>query len=315
MTRTMAELKVFENWYERAGVRSVPRRITPEDQDILKSFFPKHLVPHLNHPLLEDQEEPLRRYAEAQHLYQWLNFTAEFEVSVVLRATQRIADNKSGLELSRRIRMDAFKICVDENYHALYSMDAVDQIERRSGIKSLEYTFKPFLAGLDGVADKHPEHRQLIQLLQVVVFETLITALLNDVPKDPGVITLVRDIVKDHAVDEGRHHAYFAEFFRTLWAQLTTSERRLVARLLPEIIIQSLQPATRSARTALAQAGLSDAAVRTIIGDSYNRQSVMAGIVHASARTVALFEECGVLDTAEGRDAFARAGFLQAATQ
>ncbi|CAM5330728.1 hypothetical protein GCM10010329_38100 [Streptomyces spiroverticillatus] len=312
MTYTMAELKVFESWYEKAGVRSTPRRLTPQDQDILKSFFPKHIVPHLNHPLLEAQEAPLKRYVEAQHLYQWLNFTAEFEVSVVLRATQKIADNKSGLELSRRIRMDAFKICVDENYHALYSMDAVDQVEQRSGIKSLDYEFAPFLARLDGVADGHPQHRELVQLLQVVVFETLITALLNDVPKDKGVITLVRDIVRDHAIDEGRHHAYFAAFFKHLWGQLSSSERVLVARLLPDIIVQSLQPATRAARTALSQAGLSDQAVNTIIEDSYHRDAVMAGIVYASERTVALFQECGVLDVPGAREAFAKAGFPQA---
>ncbi|MFJ4949534.1 diiron oxygenase [Streptomyces sp. NPDC088760] len=314
MTYTMAELKVFESWYDKAGVRATPRRLTPQDRDVLKQFFPKHLIPHLNHPLVEAQEAPLRRYVAAQHLYQWLNFTAEFEVSVVLRATQRIADNKSGLELSRRLRMDAFKICVDENYHALYSMDAVDQLEHRSGIKSLDYEFQPFLARLDGVADAHPSHRQLVQLLQVVVFETLITALLNDVPKDTGVITLVRDIVKDHAIDEGRHHAYFAEFFKHLWGQLTTRERRLVARLLPEIIVESLQPATRSARAALRHAGLSDDAVNTVINESYDRVSVLNGIIHASARTVALFEECGVLDIPEGRDAFARAGFPQGTT-
>jgi hypothetical protein len=312
MTYTMAELKVFESWYEKAGVRATPRRLTPEDQDVLKHFFPKHLIPHLNHPLVEVQAEPVRRYVEAQHLYQWLNFTADFEVAVVLRATQRIADNTSGLELSRRIRMDAFKICVDENYHALYSMDAVDQLERRSGIKALDYSFQPFLDRLDGVADAHPQHRQLVQLLQVVVFETLITALLNDVPKNAGVITLVRDIVRDHAIDEGRHHAYFSEFFRHLWGQLSTSERRLVGRLLPEIIVQSLQPATRSARAALRQAGLSADTVKTIIGDSYGGDSVREGIVHASARTVALFEDCGVLDIPEARDAFARAGFPQA---
>lgn len=311
MTYTMAELKVFDSWYEKAGVRATPRRTTPEDQDILKNFFPKHIVPHLNHPLVEAQEAPVRRYVEAQHLYQWLNFTAEFEVSVVLRSTQRIADNKSGLELSRRIRMDAFKICVDENYHALYSMDAVDQIERRSGIKSLDYDFAPFLTRLDSVADAHPQHRLLVQLLQVVVFETLITSLLNDVPKDPSVITLVRDIVRDHAIDEGRHHAYFAEFFKHLWGQLGAGERRLVAHLLPQIIVESLQPATRSARAALAQAGLSESTVSAIIEESYNRDAVMAGIVYASARTVSLFEECGVLDVPGAREAFASVGFLQ----
>jgi hypothetical protein len=306
----MSELRAFDSWYEKSGVRATERRMQSDDEDILKDFFPRHLIAHLNHPLVTGQAESMKRYLIAQHLYQWLNFTSQFEIEVVCRATQRIADNSCGVEVGRSMRLDAFRILVDENYHALYSFDAVDQIEKRSGIPALDYEFQPYLRHLDSIGDDHPRHRPLVQLLQVVVFETLITALLNDVPKDRNVMTMVRDIVRDHAIDEGRHHAYFAEFFKQLWGQLSPDDRRIVALLLPEVVLRSLQPSTRSARAALEQVGFSAESVRSIIAESYGRDCVVAGIRYASERTIGLFESCGVLDAPEAREGFVSAGLL-----
>ncbi|MEH1098505.1 diiron oxygenase [Micromonospora sp. CPCC 205561] len=300
-------MRAFKTWYEDAGVRVGPRRRPGDDLD--RKFFPDHLIPHLGHPLVRAAPEELRRYLSAQHLYQWLNFTAEFEVAVVMRATQQIADGRSGVPLARELRRDAMRICVDERYHALYSVDVVDLIEDSTGIPPLPYDFTPFLAHLDGVGDSYPEHRELVQLLQVVVFETLITSLIEDVPKDSEVMTVVRDTVRDHAEDERRHHAYFAVFFKELWAQLGRSERELVSRLLPEVIIRSLQPATQSARAALGVTGFSPAQTDQIVAESFDRTSVMAGIVVASAKTVALLERCGVLDLPGARERFQNAGF------
>lgn len=300
-------MRAFTSWYEQAGVRSGPRRRHGGDGD--KKFFSDHLVPHLRHPLVRTAPDELRRYLSAQHLYQWLNFTAEFEIAVVVRATQRIADGRSGVPVTRDLRRDAMRICVDEQYHALCSVDVVDQIEESSGIPSLPYEFAPFLSSLDGIGDSYPEHRALVQLLQVVVFETLITSLIEDVPKDADVMTVVRDTVRDHAEDERRHHAYFAVFFKQLWAQLDTTERRMVSRLLPDVIIRSLRPATRSARTALGVVGFSGAQADQIIAESFDRTSVMTGIVGASAKTVALLERCGVLDLPGAREGFRHAGF------
>lgn len=300
-------MRAFKSWYEEAGVRSGPRRVCGEDLD--KKFFPDHLVPHLGHPLVRDAPDPLRRYLSAQHLYQWLNFTAKFEIAVVVRATQRIADGRIALPLTRELRRDAMRICVDENYHALYSVDVVDLIEDNTGVSAIPYDFMPFLSHLDGIADAYPEHRELVQLLQVVVFETLITSLIEDVPKDLEVMSVVRETVRDHAEDERRHHAFFAQFFKELWAWLEQSDREIASQLLPDVIIRSLQPATRSAQAALGAVGFPKAQIDQIIAESYDHPFVMAGIVVASTKTVALLERCGVLDLPGAREGFQNAGF------
>ncbi|MEV0224556.1 diiron oxygenase [Streptomyces sp. NPDC050704] len=311
MSIPMSDLKAFDTWYEKSGVRVTLRRMLSEDdEDILKDFFPRHLVPHLNHPLVREQEEPLQRYLSAQHLYQWLNFTSHFEVAVVCRATQQIAEDNCGLEISNRARMDAFKILIDEGYHSLYSLDVADQIEKRSGIKALAYDFQHFLGNLDAIGDDYPQHKRLVQLLQVVVFETLITSILADIPADKNVISVIRETVRDHAIDEGRHHAYFSAFFTQLWGQLDRTERQLVAKLLPDVIVRSLQPATKPAEAALNQAGLKPEIRRSVIAESYSRDAVLGSIRFASAKTVALFEQTGVLEMPGARDGFFSAGLL-----
>ena len=45
-----------------------------------------------------------------------------------------------------------------------------------------------------------PDEPALVPLLQTVVFETLITAVLIEIPNDPSVITVVRDLTRDDAV-------------------------------------------------------------------------------------------------------------------
>jgi hypothetical protein len=306
----LAGVQAFDAWYERSGVRSGPRRLAVIEGDSHKQFFPEGLIPHLSHELIDPDDDRLRRYLGAQHLYQWLLFTMNFEVSVVNRATQRIADGTSGLELPFAARRTAYQILVDECYHSLYSLDVVEQLQQVSGIAALPYDFTAFLSELDAVGDDQPEHRQLVQLLQVVVFETLITSILSDIPSDESVITVVRDTVRDHAADERRHHAFFSSIFPYLWGQLDETTRQQMALYLPSLIVRSLQPATRPARQALQTAGFAESAARDIVAYSYRKDVVQASIRIASAKTVRLFQAHGVLDLPGVRDQFTAAGLL-----
>jgi hypothetical protein len=170
------------------------------------------------------------------------------------------------------------------------------------------YDFDEYLRNLDGVGAEHTGHQKLVRLLQVVTFETLVTGILLDVPKDPTVIPEVRQIVQDHAIDEGTHHMYFAAFFRRLWSGFTPGERRMVASWLPGLILQSLQPATTPTANALRAVGMSEDTVKEIVSESFTERTVIAGIRRASVNTVKLFQSVGILDTHEGYDAFAGVG-------
>ena len=308
----LADAAIATGRYTKAGVRPSPRRFA-EDGEVedAKLFFPTALIPHLRHEALVDLDPGRRRYLNAQYLYQWLEFTTHFEVAVVNRSCQRIAEGTAGLAVPVESRMAAFQIYVDEGYHSLYNLDVRLQLERASGIPALPFEFGPFLRQLDAVGDDLPGLRLLIQLLQVIVFETLITSLLVEIPGDQNVKTLVRETVRDHAVDEGRHHRYFANLFGQLWQQLDPAVRITVAPFLPELVVKSLQPSLSSHRLALRQVGLPDALVEDILAESYSRAATLEYIRDASARTVALFIRCGVLEVPGAADAFHHFGLLK----
>ncbi|MFI1973251.1 hypothetical protein BLA24_06175 [Streptomyces cinnamoneus] len=292
-------------WYDRAGVRTDPRRLLAGELQEGCLYFPPALVPYLGHPLVRALPAPRRDALLARHLFHYLGFTAQFETRVVNRATERIAGGRCDIELPVATRLDAYRIYVDEGYHSLYSLDVVDQVSRASGVAVAPYDFAPFLARLDDVGHRAlPDEPVLAQLLQVVVFETLITAILNDVPKDRRVLTVVRDIVRDHARDEGWHHAFFLGFFRELWAGQPAARRGRIARCLPGLIRSSLLPDLGPVRASLAAAGLPPAAVEEVVRDSYPPQRVNADVRSASRHAVRLFEETGVLDVPGGRAAF-----------
>ncbi|WP_079036822.1 diiron oxygenase [Streptomyces silaceus] len=299
------------DWYERSGVRSGPHRTVEGPLDPATRFFPHHLVPYWDHPLVRALPDRRRHELLARHLYHYLTFTAHFETRVVNRATERIADGRSGLALPAPVRLDAYRIYCDEGYHALFSLDVVEQIAGATGIPPLPYAFDPFLNRLDGIgAELLSGEPVLAQHLQVVVFETLVTSVLNEVPKDRAVLPVVREIVRDHARDEGHHHVYFSRFFERLWSDLPTPLKRRAAHCLPELIVSSLTPDLRPVGAALTVAGLDPDDVREVIADSY-RDRRSAEALRATARhSVRLFRDTGVLELPGATDAFAAAGLL-----
>ncbi|MEU9984714.1 diiron oxygenase [Streptomyces sp. NPDC050856] len=303
------------DWYSRSGVRTGPRRLLRDELRSGQLYFPPALMPYAGHPLVRGLPDERRQALFARHLFQYLDFTAQFETQVVNRATERIAGGRSGVAVDEGTRLDAYRIYCDEGYHALYSLDVVQQVSRACGVAPIPYEFGSFRDRLDAVGEEAlPGEPALAQLLQVVVFETLVTAILADVPKDRRVLTVVRDIVRDHARDEGWHHAFFSEFFRRLWTQFPASLRTRVARCLPELIRSSLLPDLRPVRAALVAAGLTRGGAEEVVRDCYPRDGVEAGIRAAARHSVRLFTETGVLQVPGGHEAFDAAALLPAST-
>ena len=318
--------QILRNWYDRAGVRSGVHRAAglraerPGDGEFTmvaaqlragRQFFPLKLMPHVQHPLVERLGPAARHSIAARHLFHYLSFTAHFEVGVVNRATARIAHGHSGIRMPMAARVDALKIYTDEGYHALFSLDLVARMEAATGVPALPYDFQPYLRSLDEIG-RHalPGQKVLAQLLQVVVFETLVTSILTEVPADETVLDVVRETVTDHADDERRHHAYFSAFFHELWANLDASERSAVARCLPRLIRQSLNPDLAPAADALRAAGMATNDVMTVLAESYPIERQAEAAAATARHSVRLFQNCGVLELPGAFESFAAAGLF-----
>jgi P-aminobenzoate N-oxygenase AurF. len=306
MTRPMSD------WHRQAGVRSTTRRILNEDREGGLTLFPEKLIPYLHHQALADVSADARHELMARHLYQYMLFTVHLETKVVNRGTALIANDEADFRIDPETRLGAFKIYCDEGYHALSSLDIVQQIEKVSGIPCLPYDFAPRMARLQRTADRFLSGRPgLAHLLQVAVFETAVTSLLADIPRDPTVHRVVREVVGDHARDEAHHHAFFSRFFRELWANLPTGLRSEAARSLPHFIHDCLHPDIAPVQASLLAAGLPEMLVKDVLADTYTQSAVRAVTRRSARHTLALVESVGAFELPGVREELHAAGLIE----
>lgn len=313
--RTPAEMpeyrSPFRTWHERAGVRQAERRMLSEGAGDRTALFSPDLVPLTRHPLVKALPQSVFDELLIQHLYRYLDFTAKLEMLVVNRTMLGIAHGTVGIELPEEMHFDAYKMYCDEAYHALFSVDLARQVTARTGVQPRVPDEPYFLRRLRQVQDElDPADRPLAELLFVVVSETLISAYLAEVPEAKDVEPAVRETIRDHAIDEGRHHAYFAVFLRFLWARLDRAERRRAAVLTPRLIDAFLRPDLDAIRQELAGYGFSAETAEQITGEVYTEAVVQQHGRATAWQTVRYFLALDVLDDPAATAEFHRFGLL-----
>jgi hypothetical protein len=306
----MSQPTGMEAWDSIAGVRVGARRRWSDESDQGKVFFPAALVPHLGHPMVQALPDGGRHALAVRHLYQFLLATVHVETRVVNAAAERIANGRSGVDVPVRLRADALKVYTDEGFHALYSLELADQVAAATGVSVPDWNYGGFVGRLAAAGQRLlPDEPVLARLIQAVVFETLVTSVLNELPADASVVSTIRDVLRDHARDEGHHHRFFSAFFHELWSRLSPGLRVQVAHAFPAMVEVCLAADTVPAQASLRLAGLSAAAAREVIAASYPSATQPDRLNHIARATVHLCQSVGLLDLPGARDRFAAHGF------
>ncbi len=298
----------FHEWYNRASVRAKPRRVC-EGIEPGTHFFPLECAPITCHPIVRNLGPAIAEEALAQYLFSYLRFTDGLEHEVVNQTTRRIATRASGFDIPSEMRLDAYKIYCDEAYHSLFSADLMFQINNLTGFEycttGLHPALEYFHSKVEGV---ELEHRAWFELFFVIVSETLISGTLAKIPQSPNVLPAVRNLVADHAEDEGRHHAFFAQICELAWAQLPEPLRHRIGIALPEFILKFLSPDYPSIRAFLVKY-LSVAQTEQVIEECYPSSSLPSAAQLAAKATLAVLERSGILARFDIADAFEAKGF------
>jgi hypothetical protein len=278
----------FSDWDKSATVRcrSVHTSISPAEAGL---FFSPDLVPIVGH---------------------YLDFTDELENAVVAPVAYRLGRGIADFAMERRMRLDARRIAVDEMYHALCATEVIDDIAQRAGITPPPARSQPFLRQLEAVfATLDSRLRPLLTIFFAFVSETLITGSLMQVPRDLRVQSSVRHILADHAEDEMRHHAFFADLFGVLWPQLSPQQQDAIGPALPLFINIFLSSDRDFEIESLRQIGLERADAARVI-DETEAQSGLAGSANQfAAATLRYVKRGGLFENAKFADAFEKAGF------
>ena len=155
-------------------------------------------------------------------------------------------------------------------------------------------------------ADLKPTTRLFI----VILFETLISLILHQIPRDEQVMTAVRQSVSDHADDEARHHSYFSNYLDIIWPQVTKEQRAIIGPLLPHFIIKSLEPHYETIKQRLAKFDLTHDEIEQIVAESYPYSKVIAGLRKTARVTLSILERNGIYEDPKTLEAFQLSGLL-----
>lgn len=302
----------FDDWYERASVRTKPRRILLDEEAEGKVYFPVGQMPILSHPLVRERGPGVARALMVQKLYRYLDFTAHLEHHLVNSAAQKIAFRQTDFDLPGEMLFDAHKLYTDEAYHALFSEDLKLQVVATTKMLPLSSAPPEFLNWLRVQQASHPpEWSGLLEIYSAVVAETLISATLVQLPRDPTVITTVRELVADHAEDEAIHHRFFAQLFRMTWPMLSEKQKAMIGPKLAHFMVKFLLPDLGELRTGLVAAGLDPVDAEQVLDESHSsRGEIMEGVRRTARMTLRLFEQCGLWQDSRIRDSFEREELL-----
>lgn len=301
----------LQDWDTRSTVRAKPRRMLREEESQGMLYFPPELVPLAQHPTIVNLGPSVVRRIVIQHLYTYLDFTTRLEHDVVNSVAHRIAHEKIGFAVPREMLFDAYKLYCDEAYHALFSVDLKLQVAAATGVNPLPVNTPSFLQRLHILQESVPRDLQpLAEVFFTIVSETLISATLAQIPRDRRVVSVVREVVADHAEDEGRHHAYFSSLLQVLWPQLTPQQQQIIGPLLPEFILGFLEPDYSSAERTLTNLDLSPRSIQQILQESYVPEQVLTHARMAASATLRLFERNGVFHEPHTAEAFFKRGLI-----
>ena len=158
--------------------------------------------------------------------------------------------------MSEQAGRKARLIVTDESHHAYVAIELSKRIPGFSELPPLAPSQPPFLRGLEELEKSLPtEFADDLLIAFVAISETLITSILRGIPRDPRVVSAVRNTVRDHCIDEARHHSYFVYVVHQHWASSAPDRREILASLYPKLIRLFLDPNIDLCRAWLLEAG------------------------------------------------------------
>lgn len=258
----------LDAWYATASLRTPAGPLTLDGDG---AWFDPALQPHAAHAKVlgigpECVASLLRRA-----LVRYLDLTLALELDGVNPVASALARGHGPLDLSATQQRLALQLYCDEGFHALRAHELRDALG--AGAAKAPAVLRRLDALLDEVA---PEDREAVRFAFAVVSETTISASLRRLTKAGHVHPVVRAMAEEHANDEARHAAFFADAFRTWWGRLEPAGRARVEPLLPRLLDAFLRPDLDAITDDLTTVGFDTDDARRITSESWPDGAVQA---------------------------------------
>ena len=271
----------FRTW----DARSTVRRQGPRHTNMADQVFPEAFTPLLRSVRLQGASAAQRHGLQRSALFRFLNFTHKLELLVVNTVTANIALGRYDLFLPRRIRLGAHKLYVDEGYHALAAFEAMAVLQQSDGPGLLTEAPPPFLSAIrDGLEFGNDMRRRYLgELFFVIASEMLISSTLHDAQAQAGMGGPIREMLRDHAMDEARHHAFYRDVLDTIWDQLDRDDQHHLAAMMPDLVAGYCQPDRPALRADLRWLGLAPHEIEDVLDEIHSPRSTAAYALQVGA--------------------------------
>ncbi|MBD2666570.1 hypothetical protein B6N60_02889 [Richelia sinica FACHB-800] len=292
----------FKRWNEISWIRTKPIR----NGEISGLPFSPELVPLAAHQTIATNENYWLKVL-AYRLLAHLQFTTLLELNHVNPVCSSLAQGRAPVSLTNEQQNDALRIYCDEGGHALFVEMLSTKVETTFNLDYSVIGRPQFERTLERLISEYQSRisPQLIKLFFVTISETLVTKVLHDVPSDPRVASVVRDVIGDHAADEALHSAYFRNLFPLLWHNLSPYEQEEMGQLLPQLVWAFLGPDRQYEYNLLRHLGFNREEAEGILQEVYVSSEVAAGVKQAAAPTIKMFDSAGVFSLFSVQQAFA----------
>ncbi|WP_238527942.1 hypothetical protein [Aquimarina agarivorans] len=129
------------------------------------------------------------------------------------------------------------------------------------------------------------------------------TGTLTGLPHDKTVQKGIREFALDHATDEGKHHAYFKNFFEILWPKMPNDFQAKIGALLQKMILAFLYPDDHELEQILLKFFTVEESSE-IINDLLSSENVIEGVRKSILPTKRMLKKCNLFEIEEIEHSF-----------
>ena len=278
-------------WDTSAAVRTQVARLALAGNDGEGHYFSHRLLTVLGHPGMQRLGQAAVRKWEAISLNRYMQRIEWVEMRLVNPAALCIVERAN---LPEAAGQGAYKIYVDEGYHAFMSAELRIAVARRFGIDAGPQGPRgPLLDLLQWIDSLEGEMGSLALITVASLNEMLITDSLLQA-NDCALLPAVRESIRVHAEDEARHHGFFLRLFPRIWQDSRADARNVVAAHLPWILLMLLAPDRAIVAADLATLGIDFGEAERIAVAAHPVVPALAEVERATRSCLGLLAEMGL---------------------
>ncbi len=235
------------NWSKSSSIQSkkIPELLNDHGKDI----FPISSQPLIKfiesrediYQTLSNQSiENTRTWVLTQSFYHYFNELSSLETKLICNANAGIISDSYTVKFDRDFKQIASTIIIDEGFHSFCSLNALRQVEEKTGIKPIKRHKKNSAEHIFSCCRKMVEHQYWNDFTLVVasILEALLAKDLDlclrakNRVENANTNEFFYSLQENHLRDESRHSCFALLTLESFWANINDQERN---NLLPAI--------------------------------------------------------------------------------